>query len=659
MNRKALRLLVVVALLVIALQGARSAVAAPPPPFLHGLFTDHVVLQRNARFPVWGQASPGTRVTVRFRGQSQDATASSDGRWQVELGPFSAGGPFTMEVDGPQRVVLQDVLVGDVWICSGQSNMEQGVLMARDPQREVAAAEHPTLRLFTVPKAHATTPQPDVQGRWVSCTPAAIAKSGTWGGFSAVAYFFGRDLQRDLKVPIGLIQTSWGGTPAEAWVAARDLRGKPQLKVANEMLDLLVAADPDALHRKRMESWWQKNDPGSSTMPGWASPSLDQSAWKVMRLPGIWEEAGLPDFDGVVWFRRVVDVPADWAGRDLVVSLGPIDDVDTTFFNGVAIGGLGEWDAKRQYPVPGRLVRSGPNVVAVRVLDVGGAGGLWGKPHELALRRADGAGGVISLAGDWMYRPSVTLAQVQPVASRAGGPYTASVLYNAMVAPLLPFAVKGVIWYQGESNASRYRDYRTVMETLVGCWRAGFCNPGMPFLVVQLANFGPLRAEPAPSGWAGLREAQQQLAQRVPGVGLVTAVDIGESADIHPKNKQDVGARLALAARGLVYGENVSWRCPAFRAMRVEGDRVAVTFDSTGGGLEARGGKVHGFAVAGADHRFAWADAVIDGDSVVLSSPAVAQPVAVRYAWADSPDCSLYGRQGLPVLPFRTDRWDD
>jgi sialate O-acetylesterase len=630
-------------------------------PFLHPLFNDHMVLQRGVRFPVWGWTTPGSRVTVEMRGKTTTAVADAGGRWITRLGPFDAGGPFTLTVKGTQTVTLNDVLVGDVWLASGQSNMEMGITQVNDAQGEVAHADFPQIRLFQVPKIAATSPRTTVNARWLVCNPTNIATGG-WGGFSAVAYFFGRRLHKELNVPVGLIHSSWGGTAAEGWVSPETLSELKEFVPAVNNLEKTWAdaTRPPADYDKALDEWWSKNDPGSAAKPAWSEPSFDASSWKRMRLPQFWEEAGLPAYDGVVWFRRTFELPREWAGRDLILSLGPVDDRDTTFVNGVRVGALSQWDAPRSYRVNASLLKPGTNTIAVRVLDTGVGGGIYGKPEQLKIEPADSGSAIapVLLAGEWSYRASIALDKLATQPPQQGGnDFSVPVIrYNGMIAPLLPYAIKGAIWYQGETNVGRAAQYERVMATLIRDWRTRFGVGDFPFLIVQLANYLERRDAPVDSEWARLREAQLHVSRNVAHTGLAVTIDIGDAKDIHPKDKQDVGTRLALAALANVYGRKLEYSGPAYRRMKIEGERVRLSFDHAEGGLVVRdGGHLMGFAVAGEDGRFVWADAVIDGDEVVVSSPEVKRPAAVRYAWADNPAANLYNRAGLPASPFRTD----
>jgi sialate O-acetylesterase len=628
-------------------------------PFVHHLFSDHMVLQRDLPVPVWGWTEPGKEVTVTIGATVAKATADAHGRWMVKIGPFPAGGPHTVAVTGPQSASFSDVLFGDVWICSGQSNMEMGIGNVNDAKDEIAKAAYPQIRLFTVPKSIATEPQAQVTGQWQPCTPETVAAGG-WNGFSAVGYFFGRDLHRETKIPIGLIHTSWGGTIAEAWTSAEALKTMDDFKVPVEGFEKSVGDQKkgSADFEQQMVEWWAKNDPGSAN--GWSTPAFDAKAWKTMTLPTLWEAAGLPDFDGIVWFRKEVEIPEAWAGKDVMLHLGPVDDRDTTWVNGTKVGERETWNVPRDYKVPSRLLKPGRNLIAVRVLDTGGGGGIYGKAEDMKLECAGQA--PIPLAGPWQYQDSTPLARTSPVPQKMdNNPNIVTVLYNGMIANLVPYAIKGAIWYQGESNGDRGMQYRRLLPTMITDWRTRFGVGDFPFYIVQLANFMAVDQQPSDPPWATLREAQALTAATLPNCGLAVAIDIGDDKDIHPKNKQEVGRRLALNALAKVYGQKIEYQGPVFKELKVEGAAARLSFDHLGGGLVARdyagkpADKLLGFAIAGEDGRFTWADAKIEGDTVVCTSAQVAKPVAVRYAWANNPVCNLYNQAGLPAVPFRTD----
>jgi sialate O-acetylesterase len=640
-------------------------------PFAHAtvrlpaLVSSHMVLQRERPVPVWGWAAPGERVSVTFRGKTYAASApDAAGRWQATLPATPAGGPYVLTVKGQNTIALTDVLVGDVWLASGQSNMQMpvqdpsgGYQPVQNAAQEIAAANWPNLRFFTATQTVAYRPQAEVAGTgWLVCSPATVAQ------LSAVAYFFGRDLYKQYKVPVGLLVSSWGGTPAEAWVSAEGLAAFPEFgpRVAefaqkttslNDDQQAYEAKQRDLLRNiRRYDKGYLL---GGQT---WAAPTFDARAWPTMPVPGAWErQPGLATYDGVIWFRKEIDLPASLAGQPLTLALGEIDDADSTYFNGVQVGATTGYNLARSYSVPAALVRPGRNVITVRVVDTAGGGGFTGKPDALMLR---GAGQTLPLAGPWQYQVGLAPEDQPKAPAPGGGEHAPTALYNGMIAPLQPFAIKGVIWYQGESNADRAEQYRTLFPALIADWRQHWGQPELPFLWVQLASFMAARPEPGASTWAELREAQAE-ALRVPNTGLATAIDIGEVNDIHPHNKQEVGRRLALAARRVAYGDKaVVYSGPAYASMAVAGPAIRVKFNQLGSGLAVKdGAALQGFAVAGADQKFHWATARVVGSEVEVQSKDVPQPVAVRYDWADNPSGNLLNKEGLPALPFRTDTW--
>lgn len=642
---------------------ATAAHAAVTVPVIIG---EHMVLQQGQPVPIWGTAAPGEKVTVRFAGQEQTTVAGANGQWKIQLRRLKASSqPRALTITGADTahpLTYNDVLVGEVWVCSGQSNMAWGVSGSNNAAQEIAGATFPAIRLFTVGGNVAPVPLRDCSGAWAVCSPATV------GGFSAVGYYFGRELHHDRQVPIGLINTSWGGTVAEAWTSGPALRARlPEFIPA---LDQLGSESGEAAKARYQQTMAEYNgareklyalEADLAAAAGRAQPDLNDIGWKTMSAPGAWEGQGLPGLDGMVWFRKTIDLPAAWAGKDLVLRPGPIDEVDVTWFNGEQVGSRGNirnhdvqfWNVPRDYRVPGRLVNAGRNVVAIRVIDAMGAGGLAGaSANEMYAAPVDDAAAPhVSLAGEWRYDVELALPTmpVQP-----NNPNQPSVLFNGMVNPLVPFGIRGAIWYQGESNADRPDQYRRLLPALIGDWRAHW-QSDFPFLVVQLANYMARSDAPQESSWAALREAQALTARRTPKVGLALAIDIGEAGDIHPRNKQDVGKRLALAARKIAYGEHIEESGPVFDKMSVKNGQAILKFRHTGGGLVTQGDKLVGFSICGADGKYVFADARIDGNQVVVSSSAVPNPVRVRYAWADNPAATLYNGAGLPAVPFRTD----
>jgi len=629
------------------------------------IFTNGMVLQQGISVPVWGSASSGSTVTVRFAGQQVLGTADADGCWMVRLAPLTANAaPAVLEAissDG-SIITLTDILVGEVWVCSGQSNMEWPLTGTFNGGEEIMRAHCPDIRLFTVPQRPSGTPQLQVSGAaWHACSPETV------GNFSAVAYYFARELQSRVNLPIGLIHTSWGGTPAEAWTAWDALL---EDAATRGIVDAFVRDLPDMANRR--EAWqrdWEAleektRDKGNTKYSeGWACLEEPSGAWADMDLPGTWQSRGL-NHSGIVWFRKTIEIPEAWAGRDLQLAIGATDKSDTTFFNNEQVGSItmaeraDSWSHLRSYTVPGKLVKAGRNVIAVRVHSDKYAGGMTGPTEFMQFTCPDCTGhAAIPLAGTWRYAVEADYGLVQlPQEPVSAEHFKApSALFNGMICPLLPFAIRGAIWYQGESNADRAVQYRDLFQVLIRNWRKAWGQGDFPFYFVQLANYMARQPVPTQSRWAELREAQT-MALALPNTGMAVAIDIGEADDIHPRNKKDVGLRLALNALHSTYGHASVIPCgPLFRSAKREGSSLRISFDHVGGGLVCQGDALRGFAIAGEDGRYVWAEAKIDGDEIVVSSPEIVEPRSARYGWADNPEVNLYNKAGLPASPFRTD----
>jgi len=640
---------------------AQSAFADVRVPAIIG---DNMVLQQGKKIRIWGWANPNEKVSVVFASQKANAVADVSGHWQTLLGPVKAGGPFELTISASNTLTIKNVLVGEVWICSGQSNMEWPLINSQNGADAVAQANYPEIRLFTVQKTTSSTPLDDVKGQWIVTTPDKV------GQFSAVGYFFGRELYQKLNVPVGLIHTSWGGTPAEAWTSNDALATTSDLQpiLARYQEGLKNVGERQQEYARRLAEWSQKNlyqDEGNKGEAlGYAASQTNTADWPTMNLPQYFETAGLK-MDGAIWFRKEIEIPQSWAGRSLELNLAAIDDFDTTYFNGTKVGGIGSetpnsYNVPRHYKIPAELVRAGKNVIAVRVFDSAGEGGFGA--GTMSLRPSEGPEEAVSLGGPWSYKVELALTPKSPdwgSRPEAAGPTnqnSPSVLYNAMIAPLTPLTIRGAIWYQGESNAGRAYQYRTLFPTMIRNWRNAWGEGDFPFYYVQLANFQPIKDAPGESEWAELREAQT-LTLHEPQTGMAVIIDIGEAKDIHPRNKVDVGHRLALWALANTYGEKIEYSGPLFQSFSIEGDKLRVKFRHAAGLKTSDGGAPKGFAIAGEDHKFVWADARIEGDEVVLSSKEVTKPIAVRYAWADNPVCNLYNTIGLPASPFRSDDW--
>ena len=641
---------------------------------LNPIFSSQMVLQRDAETRVWGNATPGASVQVTCAGQSVEAQADDHGRWQVTLAAREAGGPHTLQVtSGKEQLKLDDVLFGDVWLCSGQSNMGWSVKRSLNPDEEIAAGNWPNIRLFSVKLTTKQTKQEAVAGNWVPCSPKSVAN------FSAVAYYFGRELHKDLNVPIGLINSSWGGTPAEAWTSRESLDGNAELKPITDRFvkgldgyeeklarynEAKKAYDEYMKARKAGTSAEYQTDPGNTGFEkGYAKASFNDAEWTDTKVPHIWSDL----YDGVTWYRRSIEIPAACVGKPAVLHLSSMDDMDTTYLNNIEVGKTGKeteqfWMHKRAYKVD--ALPDGRVTIAVRVFDHFGGGHFGKDESEMYIECGDQK---ISLADQWK---SLLEHKLDPFALKnvirprppmgPGHSHAPAGLYNAMIYPLMPLAIKGAIWYQGETNGSRGAQYHTLLPIMISDWRSGFQSGDFPFLIVQLANWKSPAKSPQSGGWAELREAQLQTALADKNNGLAVAIDIGEANDIHPKNKQDVGKRLALQAQKIAYGKkDIVASGPSFTKQEIEGSSIRLHFSDLGGGLVAKNGPaLKRFSIAGADQVFHWADAQVDGDTVIVSSEAVSEPQAVRYAWEINPEgCNLYNKAGLPASPFRTDDW--
>lgn len=618
-------------------------------PLLSPLFTDNAVLQRNSPLPIWGWTTPGAGVTVALGSATASTQGDAHGKWLLKLPPQRVGGPHTMTVTEKatgNRVTVANILFGDVWICSGQSNMEWTVALARDGKSEIAAAEFPEIRLLAIPNATAIVPQDTFAAKWQVCSPKTVAE------FSAVGYFFGRKVHREAGAPIGLIDSSFGGTNAEAWLSAEALATMPDFQ---DRVDAIRAqADGTDRYDERMAAWWTENDPG--TKSGWNLPTTSDADWKPWNLPRLFDypDGPYPQFDGIVWFRREVDVPANWVGKDLNLGLGTIDDRGTIFWNGEPVAHSNVHNVARVHQVPGRMVKAGRNLIAVRVFDGGGGGGLGGLVSDMKLSAAGEP--PLTLSGPWRCLASSPLAGLpKPPQQFRGYHTTVTGLYNGMIAPLTPAAIKGVIWYQGENNNGRGAQYQVLLPKLIADWRSRFSAGDFPFYITQLANFEAHDELPRDSGWTQIQEAQRIISERVPNSGLAVINDLGDADDIHPTNKQDVGLRLALLALAKDYGKQIAWSGPVLKSYEVQGSSILIRFAHTEGGLVLRGDPNRVFAIAGDDQKFVWATPVIRGDSVSISSPEVAKPTAARFAWSNNPRATLINGAGLSASLFRTD----
>jgi len=644
-----------------SLDAAPAAAAAPAKPFLNPVFSDHMVLQRDVPTSIWGWTQPGKEVKVTLADKTATGVADAQGRWMVKLGALPAGGPHTMTVTGPQTVEVKDLLMGDVWICSGQSNMQMTVAGSLNAKEEIAAANYPRIRQFSVPwcgfgpgdpPVVKTEPQDIVVAKWEVCSPQ------TAGGFTAIGYFFARDLQQAVDVPIGLIRAAVGGSAITSWCAEPVLQADPDLKSTLRAVDTLKALIKEnkvgeAYFAGVVKEWWRENDIG--TRDGWFKPETDTSTWKKINLPEGEKKADVPRYNGVTWFRKDVEIPADWAGKELKLFITGIYEPDTQWFNGTETGAFDQGWINRSTMIPAGLVKAGRNVIAVRVLASGNNG--YQGPSAASTIELVGSKppATISLGGERFLQESTPRAKLPPFPHRLDNDFQLStVLYNGMIAPLTPFALKGMVWYQGETPCPGGSPvHRRVLTNMIADWRTRFASPEAWFLIVQLPVLGgtPTLA-PDGVGCADIRAVQWDVGHSVRNADTVVITDLGDPNDIHPKNKQDVGRRLALIAQARIYDKAVEYSGPVFKAAALEGDAVRITCDHVGGGLVVKGDKLEGFAIAGADRKCVWADAKIDGDAVVVSAPQVKEPKFLRYDFVDVPRYTLWNKAGLPAAPF-------
>ncbi len=621
------------------------------------LVSDGMVLQRDTPLTIWGWATPGEKITVQLNRKAYKTTTDASGKWQVKLPAMKAGGPFTMDIAGNTQLSIKDILIGDVWFCSGQSNMvHQLNIHDVTYANEIATANYPQIRQFWVPTLTSLQgPQQDVpNGQWKKAVGQDVRP------FSAVAYFFAKKIHQQYHIPVGIINASVGGTPIEAWISESGLK-------TFSTLEATVAKNKDtsyvnglARRQSTMPRPAPPVDPGMAGATKWYDPAYVPKGWRPINVPGYWEDQGVKDLNGIVWYRREIDVPAAMVGKPATVFLGRIVDADELYVNGKSVGRTTYMYPQRRYKLPADVLKAGKNVLVVRVTNNGGKGGFVpDKPYSL-FAGTD----TVDLKGTWQYKVGVAFRPVEGSGFAGGNPAGGisaqnqpTALYNAMVAPEIRYAIKGFCWYQGESNAGKPAEYAQLLPALIADWRNKWQQGTLPFLYVQLPGFMDYSYQPSESGWAVLRESQLS-ALSVPNTAMAVAIDLGEWNDIHPDNKKDVGERLALAALKTAYHENVVASGPLYQSAKVDGNKIVLSFTDIGSGLATRDGEAPGdFAVAGADKKFVWANARIEGNTIVVSSDDVPNPQFVRYAWADNPaNANLINKEGLPASPFRTDK---
>jgi len=611
------------------------------------IIRDSMILQRDMKINIWGWASKSEKVSVKFNGKSYHTKTNDEGKWMLQLAPMKAGGPYTMEISGRNKIVLHDILIGDVWFCAGQSNMvHQMKLHGIRYADEIANANYPEIRQFWVPNTtNLQSPQNDLpSGSW------KWANQNDVKDFSAVAYFFAKALYEKYHVPIGIINSSWGGIPIEAMMSEESLQSFPDIiQTIKKNKDTAYVNETNRKAFNAMQSMPKPEDKGITQK--WYDVNYVPKEWHHIAIPGYWEDEGAKNLNGVVWYRREIDVPALMINKPSKVFLGRIVDADELYINGTKVGNTTYMYPQRRYTIPDGVLKPGKNLFVVRVTNNFGKGGFVpDKPYELIA-----GDDTIDLTGYWQYKigalfishnlPKTIALQNQPTAT-----------YNSMVAPLINYNIKGFVWYQGESNTSKPDEYAKLQPAMINDWRSKWHEGGMPFLFVQLPGFGDYNYLPSESEWAKFREAQAKSLS-VSNTAMAVAIDVGEWNDIHPDKKKPVGERLALAAEKIAYNEDIVYSGPAYQSQKIEGNKIIISFTNVGSGLTTNDDELPAeFAIAGDDKKFFWADAVIDGDKIIVSSDDVPNPKYVRYAWADSPvNPNLMNKESLPAAPFRTD----
>ncbi|MCC9064555.1 sialate O-acetylesterase [Flavobacterium piscisymbiosum] len=634
-------------LLILSSNAVNATVSLP------SFFTDNMVLQQKSAVPFWGESDAKSVSITTSWDKKTYKTNVENGKWKVVFKTPVYGGPYTITINDGTIKTLNNILIGEVWLCSGQSNMEmplEGWGKINNYKEEIANANYPQIRLLQAEHIESTLPVNTLKVQhdgWNVCSPATIAD------FSATAYFFARKIYNEKKIPIGLIHSSWGGTLIEAWTSSGALTTIHDFDA--EIQAMKSEVDQEALlknYNADMTIWEKKladSDKGFQNAKAiWATANFDDSSWKTMRLPAFFENKGLSNFDGVVWFRKKVNITSTNADFTLNYLA---DDDDMIWVNGNYIGETKGYNVERHYTIPSKFLKKGENFITIRVFDGAGNGGVYGDENFTLKSGKE----TISLAGDWKYNIGADIKDLPAKPYLAQGQNRPSAIYNAMIAPLIDYKIKGVIWYQGESNAERAHQYQKLFPLLINDWRDKFKDKNLPFFFVQLANYKQQKEQPGDSDWAELREAQFK-ALKLSNTGMAVTTDIGNGEDIHPKNKQDVGGRLASIALAKVYNTKIDYSGPLYKSYNIKGNTVTVDFDFNKN-IKARDDTLKGFSIAGSDQKFYWAVAKVVNGKVEVYAQEVLNPVAVRYNWADNPDGNLTNESGLPASSFRTDVW--
>ncbi|WP_310560561.1 sialate O-acetylesterase [Flavobacterium sp.] len=618
------------------------------------LISDGMILQRDTKIKIWGWSAPNEKIAIDFLNKKHKIQANDKGEWELQLPNQKAGGPYAMKIVASNAVEINDILIGDVWLCSGQSNMAMTVGAVRDLyENEIASSENKFIRNFEVPREYEfNVARTDLSGgSWVSANPTTVTK------FSAAGYFFAKELYAKYKIPIGMINSSYGGTPIHAWLSEEAL--KPFPTSYNEIQELKNPDFVKSIENKdiELEKSWNvnllSNDEGLATKGNWASNLTNIQDWQEAKIPGMWNGTALEKIYGVVWYKKEIEVSKDFASNESTLKLGTMMGADSTYVNGKFIGYTKDQWSSRKYTIPASALVEGKNTITIRLERKRGNGGfVEGLQYELVGSNEEN----MNLKGIWKYKIGFNQDALPNAVNLRWKPTS---LYNSMIQPLKKYAVKGAIWYQGEGNAAKPKEYAQLLPALIGELRSVFNNPNMPFLYVQLPNYMKPNSNPSESNWALLRESQLKTLS-VPNTGMATTLDLGEWNDIHPHKKKEVGTRLALVAQNLVYGDSkVICYGPKYKSMQIEDNKIVLDFETFGSSMQFKGKGTHtNFAIAGEDKKFVWAEAKIENGKITVWSAAIPNPVAVRYAWADNPDGEkLFNSEGLPASPFRTDSW--
>jgi len=627
------------------------------------VFTDNMVLQRDMAVKIWGWAEPGENVALSFLGSTFTTAATESGEWAVQLPATATGGPYEMTIAGENTIHLKNILFGDVWVCSGQSNMYFRVAAAKNAYKDINDANYKKIRLFQIDKdANYQLKKDLASGEWLECSPETVR------GFSAVAYFFGREIHKEMNVPIGLIHTSWGGSAIQAWMDGETIKSfdgyREQVKEIEQTPDYFAQLEQEyeenggnLLVKAIYKQGPGFNDDGILSV----GTFFNEKGWKEILVPGYWDDSELPEYNGTMWYRKKIELPNVFQNKDLLLDLGWIDDYDFTFFNGKRIGKTFYKGSERRYTISKEMVKQGINEILVCVYDSHGKGGFWGPRKSHLKIKDDDAELQISLQGLWQYKIGLSTQNLDKPEKNKQPRKRAipTFLYNAMISPLTQFGIKGAVWYQGESNAGNGAEYARLLPAMINGWRRIWNQGDFPFLFVQLANYGFPDSEPGQSDWAELREAQLKTLG-LKNTGMAVAIDLGNKMNIHPTNKQDVGKRLALSALKVAYQKDVVFSGPIYDSMEIRNGKAYIRFKHIGSGLMVcdKFGCLNEFAIAGSDKKFVWAKAHIEENRVVVYNDKVTEPVAVRYGWSANPSqVNLYNKEGLPASPFRTDSW--